>query len=59
MARVFAYLMQPDIELTDDAIFGDTSRTIRRALEEIAKIYPFQGKISTNALHLALEKLSS
>lgn len=59
MARVFAYLMQPDIELTDDAIFGDTSHTIRRALEEIAKIYPFQGKISTNALHLALEKLSS
>lgn len=58
MARVFAYLMQPDVPLTDHAIFEDTSRTIRHALEEIAKIYPFQRKISTNALHLALEKLN-
>lgn len=57
MARVFAYLMQPDILMTDAAIFGDTSATIRRALEEVRKINPVPNKISSNALYLALRKL--
>ena len=57
MARVFAYLMKPDIEMTDQAIFGDVSDTIRTALEEVAKISPEPRKIATNALYLALRKL--
>lgn len=32
MARTFAYLMQPDISLEDDAIFQDVSQTILHAL---------------------------
>ena len=57
MARVFAYLMQPDALMTDQAIFGDISATIRRALEEVLKINPNPRLISTNALYLALRKL--
>lgn len=57
MARVFAYLMQPDAVMTDQAIFNDISTTIRRALEEVIKINPLPNKVSTNALYLALKKL--
>jgi glutamate dehydrogenase/leucine dehydrogenase len=57
MARVFAYLMQPDAVMTDRAIFSDISATIRGALEEVLKINPIPKQISTNALYLALRKL--
>lgn len=57
MARVFAYLMQPDATMTDKAIFSDTSNTIRRGLEEVRKINPAPNNISSNALYLALKKL--
>jgi len=57
MARVFAYLMQPDAIMTDKAIFSDTSNTIRRGLEEVRKINPAPNNISSNALYLALKKL--
>lgn len=57
MARVFAYLMQPDAKMTDRAIFSDTSATIRRALEEVLKNSPIPRKISSSALFLALKKL--
>ena len=57
MARVFAYLMQPDATVTDRAIFSDTSTTIRRALEEVRKNNDTPRKISTTALFLALKKL--
>lgn len=57
MARVFAYLMQPDALMTDQAIFSDISATIRSALEEVVKINPMPNKISSNALYLALRKL--
>ena len=57
MARVFAYLMQPDAPMTDQAIFSDISATIRRALEEVRKINRAPNKISSNALYLALRKL--
>ncbi|MCB9307818.1 MAG: amino acid dehydrogenase [Lewinellaceae bacterium] len=59
MARVFAYLMQSEAVMTDDAIFSDTSGTIRRALEEVVKINPIPNKISSNALSLALRKLGA
>jgi glutamate dehydrogenase/leucine dehydrogenase len=57
MARVFAYLMQPDVAVTDRAIFGDTSATIRRALEEVASKNRNKQNLSSAALHLALIKL--
>ncbi len=57
MARVFAYLMQPDAPLTDQAIFSDVSATIRQALEDVRKINLAPNKISSNALYLALRKL--
>ena len=35
MARVFAYLMQDDVEMTDEAIFSDVSKTIKNALQDL------------------------
>jgi glutamate dehydrogenase/leucine dehydrogenase len=57
MARTFAYLMQPDIAVTDKSIFSDISMTIFNALNEIKKNNPKPTRISQNALHLALEKV--
>ncbi len=57
MARIFAYLMQPDAVMTDRALFGDISATIRRALEEVFQINPVPQRISSDALYLALRKL--
>jgi glutamate dehydrogenase/leucine dehydrogenase len=57
MARTFAYLMQPDISVTDKSIFSDISNTIFNALNEIKKNNPKPTKISQKALHLALEKV--
>lgn len=37
MARVFAYLMQNEIELTDKAIFSDVSDIIKRYMSELYK----------------------
>ncbi len=57
MARVFAYLMQPDILVTDHAIFGDVSEIIGAALAEMKKFGPERNKISQRCLYLSLEKL--
>ncbi|MCC6727156.1 MAG: Glu/Leu/Phe/Val dehydrogenase [Saprospiraceae bacterium] len=57
MARVFAYLMQPDAPVTDEAIFTDVSNTIRKALEEVRNFNPMPTNISASALELALNKL--
>lgn len=58
MARVFAYLMQPDIEVTDKAIFSDVSKTISNALRELHKADSSTKLISARALENALQKLS-
>ncbi len=57
MARVFAYLMQPDVKMTDQAIFSDISSIIRAALQEVYQNNPDPKKISASALYLALRKL--
>lgn len=57
MARVFAYLMQPDIAMTDQAIFSDISGVIRKAMAEVAENNPNPKNISASALFLALRKL--
>ena len=58
MARVFAYLMSNgDLDLSDEAIFSDTSSTIRRAIEEIHKAGSNTKQISARGLEIALHKL--
>lgn len=57
MARVFAYLMQSDVELSDDAIFTDTSDIIRVALEKAHAVSSNRTKIAQTAFEIALKQL--
>jgi glutamate dehydrogenase/leucine dehydrogenase len=57
MARVFAYFMEADAEMTDEAIFNDVSATIRGALENLKAHYPGQQFIASNALNDALQQI--
>ena len=58
MARVFAYLMQVDAEISDQAIFEDVSKTIRRGLSEVYELDPTKRLLTKKALEIALKKLS-
>jgi glutamate dehydrogenase/leucine dehydrogenase len=57
MARVFAYLMENRVEMTDKAIFSDTSNTIGKALEELHRTHPGTTGLSSTALQVAISKL--
>ncbi len=57
MARVFAYLMQPGAALTDAAIFADTSRIIREALERTRALSPAPTEIARRSFEIALRQL--
>lgn len=58
MARVFAYLMSNgDVDLTDAGIFGDTSKTIRTALEELRNSHASKTGMLKKSLETALRKL--
>ena len=57
MARVFAYLMGGKVEMSDEAIFNDTSKTIKTALENIHNISESKTNISQIAFEIALKKL--
>jgi len=57
MARVFAYLMEHDVEMTDQAIFSDTTNTIVKALEELHTASTSKTHLSSKALELAVGKL--
>ncbi|MCG8330024.1 MAG: hypothetical protein MI974_20170 [Chitinophagales bacterium] len=57
MARVFAYFMEPDVEMTDQAIFNDVSDTIRQAIEDVYNVHPSPQLFASNALDIALDKL--
>ena len=57
MARVFAYLMQKDVEVSDEAIFADTSDTIRQALVNTHELNHAKTGISSKALEMAIGKL--
>ncbi len=59
MARVFAYFMQPEALMTDEAIFGDVSQTIQKALNTVKERSERNNRISDTALQIALEKLIS
>ena len=57
MARVFAYLMQNNIELSDAAIFEDASEIIRKAMEKIGPHCPDRVHFSREAFRISLQQL--
>ena len=57
MARVFAYLMNEEREVTDEAIFKDVSDTIRAAMGKVHTANPNTVQVSRTALELALKEL--
>ncbi|MAP01310.1 MAG: amino acid dehydrogenase [Flavobacteriales bacterium] len=58
MARVFGYLMGNDIGvIEDDAIFEDTSNTIKNALEKVYHHSNSTKRISKSAFEIALKQL--
>ena len=57
MARVFAYLMSEKVELTDDGIFKDVSKTIAKALKKTHAKNPERTKIAQASFAIALNQL--
>jgi len=57
MARVFAYLMSEEAEVTDKAIFADVSETIHRALERSFSKNKEKTKLSQTSYEIALAQL--
>lgn len=49
--------MERRVEMTDEAIFNDTSETIKSALEKTFEKSPYKTKISETAFEIALEQL--
>ncbi|RZK90135.1 MAG: amino acid dehydrogenase [Pedobacter sp.] len=57
MARVFAYLMQRNIEMSDDAIFSDASSIIEDALKAVYNNSKATTNLSSTAFEIALKQL--
>ena len=57
MARVFAYLMQANTEMTDAAIFEDTSKTIGNAIVKAHSVNNSKTQIAKTAFEIALKEL--
>lgn len=57
MARVFAYLMETGAEITDQAIFADTSRIIGAALERTRYEHDQATGIAQRSFEMALRQL--
>ncbi|MFT7154206.1 MAG: glutamate dehydrogenase/leucine dehydrogenase, partial [Alteromonas macleodii] len=58
MARVFAFLMSSENEeMTDEAIFSDTSQTIHGALKKVHDQNSSLKNVSQTAFQIALEEL--
>ncbi|MBT8323894.1 MAG: amino acid dehydrogenase, partial [Winogradskyella sp.] len=57
MARVFAYFMERKVQMTDEAIFNDTSKTIKKALQNVYKNNRRKTGISETAFEIALSQL--
>ena len=59
MARVFAFLMESSqTDMTDHAIFNDTSQTIHKALEKVYNRSSSLTNVSRSAFEVALEELT-
>jgi len=57
MARVFAYFMEKKVQMTDEAIFNDTSKTIRNAIQKTHDKHHSKVNISATAFEIALQQL--
>lgn len=57
MARVFAYLMSDEAELTDQAIFEDVSSTIKKAMQRTFDSNPSHTRIAQTSFEIALKEL--
>ena len=57
MARVFAYFMERRVQMTDEAIFNDTSLTIKNAIEKTYNHNSSKQNLSKTAFELALQQL--
>jgi glutamate dehydrogenase/leucine dehydrogenase len=57
MARVFGYLMGKGAEISDQAIFGDVSDTIRRALSDCHSRSKAKTLIASSGLEIAVRQL--
>jgi glutamate dehydrogenase/leucine dehydrogenase len=57
MARVFAYLMSQEVEVTDEAIFADVSQTIETALKNTFAENPTKTKLAESSFKIALAQL--
>ena len=57
MARVFAYFMEKKVQMTDEAIFSDTSSTIKKAIQNVYNSSIDKKNISARAFEIALKQL--
>ena len=57
MARAFAFLMGKDVDISDEAIFGDVSATIASALERCHARSSRHQNIASTAFEIALDQL--
>jgi glutamate dehydrogenase/leucine dehydrogenase len=57
MARVFAYLMSDNVEVTDQEIFSDVSKTIKNAMEKTFSQNPKKTKLAQTSFEIALAQL--
>ncbi len=57
MARVFAYFMERKVQMTDEAIFMDTSETIKKAIQNTYNNNQTKTNISKTAFEIALKEL--
>ena len=57
MARVFAYFMERKVQMTDEAIFNDTSDIIKKAIENVHAKSDSKKEISKTAFEIALKQL--
>ena len=57
MARVFAYFMERKVQMTDEAIFNDTSEIIRKAIQNTFESSSAKTNMSKTAFEIALKQL--
>ncbi len=57
MARVFAYFMEREVSMTDEAIFSDISQIIKTALEKTRKVSNSKTKVAQTSFEIALKQL--
>ncbi|MBX2894875.1 MAG: amino acid dehydrogenase [Cyclobacteriaceae bacterium] len=57
MARVFAYFMEKEVSMTDEAIFLDISNTIKMALQKTHAINNKKTRLAQTSFEIALKQL--